>query len=240
MPTLAAKLAKVMEQVKYIQKRGKNTHFGYTYATEADVADKVREVLAQQNVAVLPNVLPETIQIRETQTAKGRTDYILTAVYEVTFVDGDTGETLTVRTIGQGQDSGDKAGYKATTGAMKYALMKTFLIPTGDDPEDDSGESGTGSPRAAEKKASAKAQDAERDKAMRALFAVARERNLSEQDVHILAFAVTQQAALSDLTAEQLRVVAGRIRRANDAQIAQAISDYAEAWKRARNGGEAA
>lgn len=37
--------------------------------------------------------------------------------------------------IGEGMDTGDKAIYKAITGAQKYVLMKTFLIPTGDDPE---------------------------------------------------------------------------------------------------------
>jgi hypothetical protein len=31
------------------------------------------------------------------------------------------------------------AAYKAMTGALKYFLMKTFLIPTGDDPEADTG-----------------------------------------------------------------------------------------------------
>ncbi len=30
---------------------------------------------------------------------------------------------------------GDKGTYKAITGATKYALMKTFLLETGDDPE---------------------------------------------------------------------------------------------------------
>jgi hypothetical protein len=39
--------------------------------------------------------------------------------------------------IGEGQDAGDKGPYKAMTGAQKYALMKTFMIPTGDDPEAD-------------------------------------------------------------------------------------------------------
>jgi hypothetical protein len=39
--------------------------------------------------------------------------------------------------VGEGQDAGDKAVYKAMTGALKYCLLKTFLIPTGDDPERD-------------------------------------------------------------------------------------------------------
>lgn len=138
-PRLASKLAQVMAKVKYIQKRGKNTHFGYTYATEADVADKVREALAELKVAFIPRILPETIQVTPVETKAGR-QIVLSAVFEFDFVDGDTGETYTVRVPGQGQDSGDKAAYKALTGAVKYALMKTFLIPTGDDPEEETEE----------------------------------------------------------------------------------------------------
>ena len=48
--------------------------------------------------------------------------------------------TLDFQSIGTGADSGDKAPYKATTGAIKYALLTAFLIPTGDDPENDSGD----------------------------------------------------------------------------------------------------
>jgi hypothetical protein len=38
---------------------------------------------------------------------------------------------------GQGLDVGDKAPYKAMTGALKYALLQSFLLATGDDPEDE-------------------------------------------------------------------------------------------------------
>lgn len=38
---------------------------------------------------------------------------------------------------GYGDDAGDKGIYKAITGGVKYMLMKTFQISTGDDPEGD-------------------------------------------------------------------------------------------------------
>ena len=38
---------------------------------------------------------------------------------------------------GQGLDTGGKAPYKAMTGALKYALLQSFLLATGDDPEDE-------------------------------------------------------------------------------------------------------
>jgi hypothetical protein len=52
-------------------------------------------------------------------------------------VDARSGEELTVRVAGEGADQGDKAPYKAMTGALKYALLQSFLLATGDDPEDE-------------------------------------------------------------------------------------------------------
>lgn len=146
--TLAKKLAKVMTRVQYIQKRGRNNFHGYNYATEADVADAVRDALAEQNVVMLPSVVEHSI--REVTSRKGNAEFICMVVMDFTFVDGDSGETLTVRLIGEGQDSGDKAFYKAVTGTTKYAIMKTFLIPTGDDPEQDNGAEQSAPTRAAQ------------------------------------------------------------------------------------------
>lgn len=134
---LVNKLAEVMKQVKYIQKTGHNTFNNYRYATEADVNEKVREVLADQNVIMLPNMKSHTV--REHINRKGNTEYIVTAEVEFTFMDGETGESISITVFGEGQDAGDKATYKAITGAQKYALMKSFMIPTGDDPEGDRG-----------------------------------------------------------------------------------------------------
>lgn len=134
---LVLKLVEVMKQVKYIQKTGTNSFHNYKYATEADVNEKVREVLAEQGVMLIPNVKSQSY--REHINKNGKTEYIVTVEVEFTFIDGETGETISFTTFGEGQDAGDKGTYKAITGAQKYALMKAFMIPTGDDPESDSG-----------------------------------------------------------------------------------------------------
>lgn len=134
---LVSKLAEVMKQVKYIQKNGFNSFNKYKYATEADVNEKIREVLAEQNVIMIPNM--KSHAVREHTNRSGKTEYIVTVEVEFTFMDGETGETITFTQYGEGQDSGDKGTYKAMTGAQKYALMKAFMIPTGDDPESDNG-----------------------------------------------------------------------------------------------------
>jgi hypothetical protein len=58
-------------------------------------------------------------------------------VMAYTFSDVDSGEEIVAKVAGQGLDSGDKAPYKAMTGALKYALLQSFLLATGDDPEDE-------------------------------------------------------------------------------------------------------
>lgn len=133
--SLVSKLTEVMKQVKHIEKKGYNSFHKYNYATESDVAEKVREVLAQENVMMIPNMTKH--EVREHINAKGKTEYIATVDMEFTFYDGDSDAKLTFNIAGEGQDAGDKGIYKAITGAQKYALMKVFMIPTGDDPEAD-------------------------------------------------------------------------------------------------------
>lgn len=134
---LVRKLTEVMQEVKYIQKKGFNKFHKYAYATESDVAEKVREELAKRVVMMIPNVL-ESI-VREHKNRSNNVEYIVKVRMEFKFIDGETGEELIFHSEGEGQDAGDKGIYKAITGAQKYALMKAFMIPTGDDPEADSG-----------------------------------------------------------------------------------------------------
>lgn len=135
--TLVKKLVEVMTEVKYIQKKGFNKFHKYNYATEADVNEKVREELAKVNVIMIPNMVSH--DTREHTNRNGNVEYIVTVNMEFRFIDGDSGEEITFNMSGSGQDAGDKGIFKAIAGAQKYALMKAFMIPTGDDPEADSG-----------------------------------------------------------------------------------------------------
>ena len=53
----------------------------------------------------------------------------------ITGPSGCVGDNVDVQVLGEGMDSGDKAYYKALTGAQKYFYHMTFHSPTGDDPE---------------------------------------------------------------------------------------------------------
>lgn len=131
--TLFAKLARITGKIERVAKDGRNNHQGYDYATEGALVEAVREHLAAENVACLPSVV--TVERVAGNESKGGTMFLTRVYMRFTFVCGDTGATFECPWVGEGQDTGDKGIYKAYTGALKYFLMKTFLIPTGDDPE---------------------------------------------------------------------------------------------------------
>lgn len=133
---LRQKLAVVRRRLVYVQKRGYNPRFNYNYVTAADIAGAVGDILAELGVVVVPRL--ESIS-HEATRAQGRTEaeHVARVVMSYSFVDVDTAEEITVKTAGEGLDSGDKAPYKAMTGALKYALLQSFLLATGDDPEEE-------------------------------------------------------------------------------------------------------
>lgn len=137
--SLVKKLAEVMGEVDRVPKSGRNEFHRYDYATEADIVAAVRTGMAERSVMLIPSITK--IEWSERQTKNGIAK-IATITVHFTFLDGDSAEKVEFDGMGQGEDASDKAIYKAMTGAEKYALLKTFLIPTGDDPEDDSGPAG--------------------------------------------------------------------------------------------------
>lgn len=132
---LAAKLAKILGEVGKVPKTGYNSFHKYNYVTENDLVYAVRDKLAAEGVFVFTSVEEQHSEI--ITAADGKQSLLTKVVTLHTFVDGETGETFSVKSQGQGSDNGDKGGYKAITGAMKYFLYKCFMIPTGDDPEGD-------------------------------------------------------------------------------------------------------
>jgi hypothetical protein len=127
---LAKKLVEIMAAVKRIPKNGWNEFHKYHYAMEADIVEALRDELAQRNVLLLPAI---TGRSREAVGEKGQ---VVTHIeMEFTFIDADTGEAITRPWLGAGADKEDKGAYKAMTGGEKTFLLKTFMIPTGDDPE---------------------------------------------------------------------------------------------------------
>lgn len=133
--TLFKSVSEAMQAVERIPKNGFNTFHNYKFATEADVSDALRKELSSRDVAVF--VSSRIVDVKEWQTPKGKPTLLTNVECTVTFGCGKTGAQFSITACGTGDDSSDKGTYKAITGAVKYALLKTFLVPTGDDPEND-------------------------------------------------------------------------------------------------------
>lgn len=131
---LALKLARILGEVGKVPKSGHNAFHKYDYVTENDLVYAVRDKLSAAGVFVFSSVEEQRV---ETIKDEDKSFFLTTVTTLHTFIDGDSGDSFSVRSQGQGSDSGDKGGYKAITGAMKYFLYKCFMIPTGDDPEAD-------------------------------------------------------------------------------------------------------
>ncbi|CAB4177520.1 Essential recombination function protein [uncultured Caudovirales phage] len=128
-----SKLSEILKAVGYIEKTGTNASQGYKYVQAAAVADKIRDEFAKRSLTMIP----ATIEVTESGLTPSGKQALVTLRVTWQITDGESGEFVTFQSVGSGSDSTDKAVYKAMTGALKYALLLGFLIPTGDDPENE-------------------------------------------------------------------------------------------------------
>jgi len=117
----------VMESVNYIQKSDKKVNNQYSFASHDEVSRVLHPELVKHSIVVVPSI------------AGWKQDGNRTEVdVDVAFVNADKPEDrFVVRTLGFGVDSQDKGPGKAVSYATKYAMLKTFVLETGDDPERD-------------------------------------------------------------------------------------------------------
>lgn len=126
---LAASLAAVMAKCHRIPKNGYNQFHKYKFATEADVSDTVRELLASEGVCFMPSV--EEVKQQTIQTKSGTATLSMVKM-QMRFISGVTGEELTSSWYSEAADNSDKSINKCVTAGVKYFLLKTFLISSGD------------------------------------------------------------------------------------------------------------
>lgn len=116
-----------------LKREGNNQFDRYKYFSEAQYKSLFTDLFASHDLELRSTVSDySTIEGTEKQ-ANGR---IVQMEFEL--IDCETGISETSKFYGEGFDKGDKAMYKAYTGAIKYYLANTFLVATGDDPEKDS------------------------------------------------------------------------------------------------------
>ena len=115
-----------------LQKKGKNDHSGYKYFSESQYKQLFTELFSECGLE---------LKVSEVDympyEASGKMNIGRIVKLEFCLIDTETGFFENSVISGEGLDSGDKAGYKAYTGALKYYLADTFMVATGDDPEKD-------------------------------------------------------------------------------------------------------
>ena len=123
----------MLAQMGVLKREGNNTFDKYKYFSEAQYKELFTRLLWESRLELKFTELSyDTFDGSEKQ-ANGRMPKLRISLFDV-----DTGFFEDTDITGEGIDKGDKAGYKAYTGALKYYLANTFLVATGDDPETES------------------------------------------------------------------------------------------------------
>lgn len=120
------KLYEIMKAVGFIKKDKTNKFHKYNYASEEIIKKTLHEQLAKNKVLFKLDIIE---RVREGSLTTIKVKY--------SFTDVESGECVSGLFIADGDDNQDKGIYKAITGAIKYIMTSTFLIPTGDDVEND-------------------------------------------------------------------------------------------------------
>ena len=135
---LAKAIIEVMKSVKGIEKSstigsGNNSYKG---VSDQEVKKIIGEAMTKQGLCILPiNISANTKVDRWQESYQGQDPRMKQSVHvEVTtkyLLLHESGESMEIAGYGHGVDSQDKAAGKATTYALKYALLYSFLVPTG-------------------------------------------------------------------------------------------------------------
>ncbi len=120
-----------MSALPFIEKDKENPTQHYRYASEYAIKVALQEQFVRYGVLFSISFVRQLDRF-DTQSGK---QHVYIAEFEITLEDVDSDEKRVFRMVGSGADNADKSVYKAVTGALKYALAPSFLIPTGDDPE---------------------------------------------------------------------------------------------------------
>ncbi len=121
------KIAAVMQDVQYLAKDD-HVKFGqtsYKALSEEKVTSIMRAEMLKHKLVVFP--------IQQSASRNGTITHV-DVVYRIVNVE-DPKEYIEVASCGDGADTQDKGSGKAMTYAFKYMWLRTFALPTGEDPD---------------------------------------------------------------------------------------------------------
>lgn len=127
------RLRQALKEKGILKREGSNEFDRYKYFSESQYKNLFTELLSSNGLELKFDELDYSLFEGTGKNANGRQVKLRFYLYDI-----GTGFFETADITAEGMDKGDKAGYKADTGAIKYYLAGTFLVATGDDPEKDS------------------------------------------------------------------------------------------------------
>lgn len=128
-----AAIPRVMAEIGAVAKDSKNEQQRYNFRGIEAMYNAVHPAMVKHGVFCAPDVLERDVYRFDKTNSDGRvTTWIHVSIkVEHRFYASD-GSSISVVTCGEGLDNSDKATNKAMSGAMKYALIELFCIPTAD------------------------------------------------------------------------------------------------------------
>lgn len=121
------KMLSIMQEVRKLQKDD-NVKFGstnYKALSEEKVTEIMREKLIKYKLVVFP--------FEQESSRNGNISHV-DVKYRMVNVDNPE-ESIVIASCGDGADTQDKGSGKAMTYAFKYMWLRTFALPTGEDPD---------------------------------------------------------------------------------------------------------
>jgi len=144
MKNLALAVVEVMKSVKGMEKNSKvggNSQNAYNGTKDQDVKEVFNKHLTENGLCMLPIGIEESTQVdrweevdqwsKATPKAMKQKQSVFTKVKTKYLLLHTSGESIEIAGYGHGVDPQDKGAGKATTYAMKNALLYAFVTPVG-------------------------------------------------------------------------------------------------------------
>lgn len=126
-PQIYGLIGQAMREIGAVCKDKKNPQQGFMYRGIDAVYNALSPVMAKLGLFLVPEILEQNREERQTKSGSNLIYSILKIRYTVFAPDGSH---VSAVVIGEAMDNGDKSCNKAMSAAFKYAAFQLFCIPT--------------------------------------------------------------------------------------------------------------
>ena len=133
MKQIAKAIIEVMKTVKGIEKNTTVGSGGYSSkgVSDKDVKEAYSKAMIKEGLCIIPISIEDNVEVSSWEVNGKRKQSVFCTVKTKYLLMHISGESQEISGYGHGVDAMDKAAGKATTYALKYALLYMFMTPTG-------------------------------------------------------------------------------------------------------------